>query len=65
METYIQTYAYLHNIFPEVKQIIMEADATKKEELKKKLIEGSAHEQYSRFDKQLAENNGYFGGKVS
>lgn len=42
----------------------MEQDPDKKEALKKEYVDDNIEFYFSRFDKHLKDNNGYFGGKV-
>ncbi|XP_026732230.1 glutathione S-transferase-like isoform X4 [Trichoplusia ni] len=55
----------IYDFWKNVVQYIQEKEAVKKEAMKNKILEETFDFFFSRFDKHLAENGGFFIGKVS
>lgn len=53
-----------HLYFAGVVAYIREKDLTRKQALKKEILEETVDYFFSRFERELQKNNGYFGGKV-
>lgn len=65
MNIYIIYTIVLKNMFTEILEFIKETDAVKKEAIKKEILNETVDFFFSRFEKELKANNGFFGGKVS
>lgn len=55
----------IYDYWSNVRAVILEKDPVKKSELKKKVIEETIDYYFSRFEKTLKENGGFFAGKLS
>ncbi|XP_068627320.1 glutathione S-transferase-like [Battus philenor] len=55
----------IYDFWAKVVSFIKEEDPTRKAAIKKEILEESVDFFFTRFEKQLKENKGYFGGKLS
>ncbi|XP_026749589.1 glutathione S-transferase-like [Galleria mellonella] len=55
----------IYDFWSKVGTYIREEDAARKEQIKREILTESVDFYFSRFEKQLKANNGYFGGQLS